>query len=77
MLNMAANAEETLPVDELVHILCLIEEGFLEDDNELNKPIEGITLEVSLDQANHSVFKCSVFKKICKSRRGLTRHSRL
>ena len=75
-LNMAANAQETLPVDELEDILCLIEEGFLEDDDELNKQIEGITLEVSLDEDNHSGFKCSVCEKVCKSRRGLTRHSR-
>ena len=70
-LNMAANAQETLPVDELEDILCLIEEGFLEDDDELNKQIEGITLEVSLDEDNHSGFKCSLCEKVCKSRRGL------
>ena len=65
-LNMAANAQETLPDDRLEDILCFIEEGFLGDDEELNKQIEGITLKVSLDEDNQSGFKCSVCEKVCK-----------
>ena len=71
---MAANAKETLPVDELEDILCLIEEGSLEDDDELNE-IEDLMMEGASDEANHADFKCSDFEKMCKSRRGQTRHS--
>ena len=68
-----AASHESLPVEELDDILYLIEEGFLEDD--LNKQIEGIALEVTRDEENPSGFKCDVCEKACKSRRGLTRHS--
>ena len=70
-----AASHESLPVEELDDILYLIEEGFLEDDDDLNKQIEGIALEVTRDEENPSGFKCDVCEKACKSRRGLTRHS--
>ena len=38
-LRMAANAQESLPVDELEDIVCLIKEGLLEDDDQLNEQI--------------------------------------
>ena len=70
-----AASHESLPLEELDDILYLIEEGFLEDDDDLNKQIEGIALEVTRDEENPSGFKCDVCEKACKSRRGLTRHS--
>ena len=73
---MAANAQESLPVDELEDIVCLIREGLLEDDDQLNEQIQEIVREVDLDETNHAGFKCSDCGKMCKSRRGLTRHSR-
>ena len=75
-LRMAANAQESLPVDELEDIVCLIEEGLLEDNYQLNEQIQEIVREVDLDETNHAGFKCSDCGKMCKSRRGLTRHSR-
>ena len=74
-LNMAAQAHESLPVEELDDILYLIEEGFLEEDEDLNNQIADIAVEVSRDEENPACFKCNVCGKACKSRRGLTRHS--
>eukprot|EP00112_Aurelia_sp_Birch-Aquarium-sp1_P007430 Seg181.7 transcript_id=Seg181.7/GoldUCD/mRNA.D3Y31 product="hypothetical protein" protein_id=Seg181.7/GoldUCD/D3Y31 len=71
---MAAHAHDSLPVEELDDILYLIEEGFLEEDEDLNHEIEGIAMEVTRDEENVAGFECSVCGKACKSRRGLTRH---
>ena len=73
---MAANGQKSLPVYELEDIVCLIKEGLLEDDDQLNEQIQEIVREVDLDETNHACFKCSDCGKMCKSRRGLTRHSR-
>ena len=70
-LRMAANEQESLPVDELEDIVCLIKEGLLEDDDQLNEQIQEIVSEVDLDKTNHAGFKCSDCGKMCKSRRGL------
>ena len=72
---MAAHAHESLPVEELDDILCLIEEGFLEEDEDLNNQIADIVIEVRRDEENPAGFECNVCGKACKSRRGLTRHS--
>ena len=72
---MAANAQESLPVDELEDIVCLIKEGLLEDDDQLNEQIQEIVRAVDLDETNHAGFKCSGCGKMCKSQRGLKRHS--
>ena len=74
-LNMAAQAHESLPVEELDDILYLIEEGFLQEDEDLNNQIADIAIEVSRDEENPAGFKCNVCGKACKSRHGLTRHS--
>ena len=74
-LNMAAHSHESLPVEELDDILYLIEEGFLEEDQDLNNQIADIAIEVSNDAENPAGFECNVCGKACKSRRGLTRHS--
>ena len=74
-LNVAAQVHESLPVEELEDLLYLIEEGFLEEDEDLNNQIADIATEVSRDEENPAGFKCNVCGKACKSRRGLTRHS--
>ncbi len=61
-------------MEELDDILYLIEEGFLEEDEDLNNQIEDIAIEVSMDEENNAGFICSVCGKACKSRRGLTHH---
>ena len=66
-LNMAANAQVSLPVDEQEDLLCLIEEGLLEEDDELNEKTENISIEVVLDEAIHAGFKCSLCEKINNS----------
>ena len=75
-LRMAANAHDSLAVDELEEIACLIKDGLLEDDDQLNEKIQEIVREVDFDETYHAGFKCSDCGKMCKSRRGLTRHSR-
>ncbi|XP_065068671.1 uncharacterized protein LOC135693981 [Rhopilema esculentum] len=72
---MAANKHESLPVEELDDILYLINEGFLEEDEELNSQIEDIAIEVTRDEENPAGFECNVCGKACKSRRGLSRHT--
>ncbi len=73
-LKMAAHQHKSLPVEELDDILYLIEEVFLEGDEDLNNQIVDIAIEVSIDEENNAGFIYSICGKVCKSRCGLTRH---
>ncbi len=74
---MAAHKHKSLPVEELDDILYLIEEGFLEEDEDLNNQIADISIEVSMGKENNTGFICSVCGKACKSCRELAHHSSL
>ena len=56
-------------VEELGGVLYLIEEGFLEEDENLNNKIADIAIEVSRDEENPAGFECNVCGKACKSHR--------
>ena len=58
-LNMAAQAHKSLPVEELEDLSYLIEEGFLEEDEDFNNQIVDIVAEVSRDEENPAGFKCN------------------
>ena len=55
--------------------MYLINEGFLEEDEDLNSQIEDIAIEVTRDEENPAGFECNVCGKACKSCRGLSRHT--
>ena len=59
---MAANKQESLPVEGLDDILYLINEGFLEEDEDLNSQIEDIAVEVTRDEENPAGFECNVWE---------------
>ena len=73
---MASEANESFTFDEeLDDILYMIEEGFLDEDENFIKEIEGIVMEATEDEKYPAGFECHVCGKTCKSRRGLTRHT--
>ena len=72
---MASKANESFAFDEdLDDILYMIEEGFLDEDENFITEIEGIVMDATGDETYPAGFKCHVCGKTCKSRFGLTRH---
>ena len=61
--------------DGLDDLFSLIDGGFLDDDDEFNGEINAIANEVTADEGNIPSFKCDKCEKVCKSQRGLTRHT--
>ena len=55
-LKVAPQAHESIPVEELDDILYLIEEGFLDEDENLNRQIDIIEMEVTIDEENPTGF---------------------
>ena len=48
--------------------------GFLEDEKEFIEDIESVVSKVANYEDNSLDFKCSYCSKLCKSKRGLSRH---
>ena len=71
---MADKSEAALTIDDLEDILYLVESGFLDNDDDFIKEIEEIVAEVPGDGEIALGFKCNVFEKAYRSRRGLARH---
>ena len=61
--------------DDLDDLFTLIDGGFLDDNDEFNQEIDHIATEVASNEENISRFKCNQCEKVCKSQRGLTRHT--
>ena len=61
--------------DDLDDLFSLIDGGFLDGDDSLNKHIDDIATEIASNENNIASFKCSQCEKVCKSQRGLTRHT--
>jgi hypothetical protein len=70
---MATNTEQFLTGDDLDDLFMLIDGGFLTDDEDLDRQVNSITTEISLD-SNIATYSCSKCNKVCKSQRGLRRH---
>ena len=52
----------------------LFDHGYLEDDVDFNVEIDAVVTEVSVVGVSNESFKCKQCEKVCKSKRGLTRH---
>ena len=61
--------------DDLDDLFSLIDGGFLDGDDSFNQEIDDIATEVASNEESTASFKCSQCEKVCKSQRGLTRHT--
>lgn len=71
---MAAREDDFLMGDDLDDLFFLLEGGHLDIDDTFNQELDVIVSEVAADDQQTS-FTCEVCNKICKSKRGLTRHT--
>ena len=60
--------------EELDDLFLLHDHGYLEDDVDFNVEIDAVVTEVSVIGVSNESFKCKQCEKVCKSKRGLTRH---
>ena len=60
--------------EDLEDIFSFLDAGFLEDEKEFIEEIESMASEVANYEDNSLNFKCSYCSKLCKSKRGLSRH---
>ena len=60
--------------EDLEDIYYLLDGGFLDEEETIAAEVDEIATEVARDEENTEVFTCDTCQKICKSRRGLTRH---
>lgn len=72
---MATDAD-FLVGEELEDIFDLLDGGFLDDDDVIAAEINSIEAEVAVQDTLNVGFTCESCQKVCKSRRGLTRHIR-
>ena len=70
---MAQQEGKFLAGDDLDDLYLLIDGGYLDDNADFNIEMDAAVFVVS-DATHNVTFKCSQCEKICKSRRGLTRH---
>ena len=70
---MAHGSSDFVTGDDLEDIYFLLEGGFLDDDEIITADIDNIATQVTADE-EISVYKCEKCEKICKSKRGLSRH---
>ena len=61
--------------DDLDDLFMLIDGGFLDGDDALNEQIDAIAAEVDSNENAVTGFQCSHCEKVCKTKRGLTRHT--
>ena len=61
--------------DDLDDLFSLIDGGFLDGDVPFNQEIDGIVAEVASNEESTASFQCDQCEKVCKSQRGLTRHT--
>ena len=59
--------------EELDDLFLLLDHGYLEDVD-FNVEIDAVVIEVSVIGVSNERFKCDQCEKVCKSKRGLTRH---
>lgn len=67
---MAAPREDFLEGEDLGDLYYLLDGGFLDEDFEIDKDLDSLLIEESLEKS----FKCNLCDKVCKAQRGLTRH---
>ena len=70
---MAQRDGDFLAGEDLDDLYFLLEGGFLEDDADFNVEIDALVSEVAAVPSD-STYKCDQCDKICKSKRGLSRH---
>lgn len=70
---MAQKDGDFLAGEELDDLYFLLEGGFLDDDADFNVEMDDLVSEVAA-LPNDSTYKCDQCDKICKSKRGLSRH---
>ena len=71
---MAQKEGDFLAGEELDDLYFLLDGGFLDDDADFNVEIDAVVSEVAADPSD-STYKCDQCDKICKSKRGLSRHT--
>ena len=71
---MAHEDGHFLSGEELDDLYFLLGGGL--DDADFNVEVDAAVSEVATDQG-HSTYKCDQWDKICKSKRGLTRHTKM
>ena len=62
--------------EKLDDLYLLLDGGYLDDDADFNVEVDVAVSEVVSDQG-HSTYKCDQCDKICKSKRGHTRHTKM
>ena len=72
---MAQQAGDFLAGEDLDDLYYLLDGGYLDDDMEFNVEIDAVVSEVTVVDESVAVFKCNQCEKVCKSKRGLTRHT--
>ena len=71
---MAHNKDgDFLAGEELDNLYFLLDDGYLDYDADFNVEVDAAVSEVAADQG-HSTYKCDQCDKICKAKRGHTRH---
>ena len=70
----AAFRKEFIAGDDLEDIFGLLDAGFLKDEKEFIGDVESMVSEVANYEDNVHSFNCSYCSKLCKGKRGLSRH---
>ena len=68
---MATANSDFLVGEELDDLFFLLDSGALDEDLELDKDLDSVVPQESPDE----IFSCDICDKVCKTRRGLTRHT--
>ena len=71
---MAQKDGDFLAGEELDDLYFLLDGGFLDDGADFNVEIDAVVSEVAVDPSD-STYRCDKCDKVCKSKRGLSRHT--
>ena len=71
---MAQKDGDFLAGEELDDLYFLLDGGFLDDDADFNVEIDAVVSEVAVYPSD-STYRCDKCDKVCKSKRGLSRHT--